>query len=50
MTKRKERIKAIQQQIDEGLHPMQNSNLSVRKKAALRIADKMIDSVEIKQK
>lgn len=48
--KRRIKVKTIQSQVDEGLHPMQDTNLNVRKKAALRVADKMISSVKEKSK
>jgi hypothetical protein len=48
--KRKAKVKAIQAQVTEGLHPMQDPNVNVRRKAALRVADKMISSVQEKQK
>lgn len=48
--KRKSKVKAVQLQIAEGIHPMQDPDVKVRKKAALRVADKMISSVKVKQK
>jgi len=44
-TNRKDKIKAIQTQVNEGLHPLQHPDEKVRKKVALRVAGKMIDEV-----
>jgi hypothetical protein len=48
--KRKIKVKAIEAQINEGLHPMQDPNVNVRKKAALRVAEKMINNLKEKSK
>jgi hypothetical protein len=48
--KRKAKVKVVQDQVAQGLHPMQDPELKVRKKVAIRIADKMISSVLEKQK
>jgi len=48
--KRKQKVKKIQDQVAQGLHPMQHTDEVVRKKAAMRAAEKMINGVMEKQK
>lgn len=48
--KRKQKVKKLKTQISQGVHPMQNADVNVRKKAAHRAADKMINGVLEKQK
>ncbi len=48
--KRKRKVKAIKDQVAQGLHPLQHPDVKVREKAASRVADKMISTVLEKQK
>lgn len=48
--KRKNKVKSIQQQVAQGIHPMQDADVNVRTKAAMRAAEKMITMVLEKQK
>jgi hypothetical protein len=47
---RKQKVKRIQAQVAEGVHPLQHTDHAVRKKVALRVADKMVNGVLEKQK
>lgn len=48
--KRKQKVKKIQAQVAQGLHPMQHADEAVRKKAAFKAAEKMVNGVMEKQK
>lgn len=40
--KRKNKVKALKEQIEQGTHPLQNQDLEQRKKAAESVAQKII--------